>query len=103
MSIVINYNKNLQNKNFSNIVFFVNEKFNISPLKKHLLSNEFSYVSDLLKSKDIKQKILSFDLNSKKKIILVSLKEKIKSSEVENLGAKFYNICKNFSKKLERT
>ncbi len=98
MSIVINYNKNLQNKNFSNIVFFVNEKFNISPLKKHLLSNEFSYVSDLLKSKDIKQKILSFDLNSKKKIILVSLKEKIKSSEVENLGAKFYNICKNFSK-----
>ena len=31
----------------------------------------------------------------KKKIILVSLKENLKSSDAENLGAKFFNLFKN--------
>ena len=95
MSVQINYKNNLINKSTSNLVLFVNEKFNISGLKKHVSSSEYSYISDLLKTKDIKKKILTFDINSKKKIILVSFKDKLTSSESENLGANFYNLFKD--------
>ena len=67
MSISINYNKSLPKKNIHNNVLFVDEKFNISALKKHISASEFSFISDLLKIKDTKKKILKFDINSKKK------------------------------------
>ena len=44
---------------------------------------------------DLKKKILSFDISSKRKIILVSQKKNIKNSDVENLGAKFYDLFKD--------
>ena len=50
---------------------------------------------DLLKTKDLKRKIVNFDLNSKNRILLVSLKRNITDSEVENLGAKFYDQNEN--------
>ena len=74
---------------------FLDEEFNISPLKKHISSSEHTFVKDLIKTMDINKKILSFDINSKKKIILVSLKKNIKNSDVENLGAKFYDLFKD--------
>ena len=67
MSIAINYKNTSIKKNSSNIVLFVDEKFNISGLKKYILSSEFSFISDLLKTKDLKKKIINFDINSKKK------------------------------------
>ena len=67
MSITINYKNSSKKNNSSNIVLFVDEKFNISNLKKHLSSFDYSFISDLLKTKDLKKKILSFDVNSKKK------------------------------------
>ena len=76
MPIKINYKNSLNKKNSSNLVLFVNEKFNISGLKKYILSSEYAFVSDLLKTKDLKKEIIYFDINSKKKIILVSLKKK---------------------------
>ena len=45
----------------------------------------------MLTAEDIKKKILSFDISSKRKIILVALKKNIKDSDLENLGAKFYD------------
>ncbi len=98
MSVKIIYKKNLSKKNFSNEVLFIDEKFNISSLKKHILSSEYSYISDLIKSSDLQKKILTFDYSSKKKIILISLKKELNSTEVENLGAKFYEFCKSFKK-----
>jgi len=74
---------------------FSDENFNISPLKKQISSSEHTFVKDLIKTMDIKKKILSFDISSKRKIILVSLKKNIKNSDVENLGAKFYDLFKN--------
>ena len=50
--------------------------------------NEYSFVKDLLKTKDLKKQILSFDINSKRKIVLISLKKNIKKSDLENLGGK---------------
>ena len=95
MTITINYKNNVPKKDSFNLVLFVDEKFNISSLKKYVLSKEYSYIFDLLKTKDLKKKIISFDINSKKKIILVSLKKNLTSSYVENLGAKFYNLLKD--------
>ena len=67
MPVKINYSKNLPKKNSSNIVLFCDEKFTISALKKHISGTEFSFISDIIKSRDIKKNILSFDISSKKK------------------------------------
>ncbi len=97
MSVSINYKNSSNKKSNSNIVFFVDEKFNISKLKKHISNSEYTFISDLLKTTDLKKKIVIFDISSKKKIILVSVIKNIKSFEVENLGAKFYDNIKKFN------
>jgi leucyl aminopeptidase len=94
MSVQIIYkNRSSKRKNY-NLVLFVDEKFNISSLKKHVSGTEFSLLSDLLKSKDLNNRIIEFDINSRKKIILVSLKKNVTSSQLENLGAKFFDKFK---------
>ena len=95
MSVIIKYKNSNSKKNSSNLVLFVDEKFNISSLKKHILGSEYSFIYDLLKTKDNKKKILTFDINSKKKIILVSSKKNPTNSTIENLGAKFYDLFKD--------
>jgi leucyl aminopeptidase len=50
MTVQINYKTNSSNKASSNLVLFVDKKFNISGLKKHISNSEFSYISDLLKN-----------------------------------------------------
>ena len=95
MYIEINYKNTKNKKNSTNLVLFVDQKFNISGLKKHISHSEFYFISDLLKTKDLKKKIINFDINSKKKIILVSLKKNLTGSDVENLGAKFYDLIKD--------
>jgi len=100
MSIQINFKNYASNKSPANLVLFVDEKFNISNLKKYLSNSEFSYISDLLKNSDLKKDILFFDVNSKKTIFLVSIKKDIKISNIENLGAKFHGYI-NYDKKKE--
>ncbi len=100
MSVKIYYKNNSTKKNSSNIILFTDEKFNITSLKKLVSNNDYSFISDLIKVKDFKKKILSFDITSKRKIILISLNKNIKSSELENLGAKFYDLIKD-SKQIE--
>jgi len=90
MTIKINFNKNSQKKISTNIVLFVDEKFNTNPLKKYISSLEFSYITDLLKTSDLNKKLFVFELSSKKKIILISIKKNIKSSDIESLGADLY-------------
>ena len=82
------------NKSYENLILFVDEQFNISSLKKHISKSEHSFILDLLKIKDIKQKIITFDLSSKRKIILVSFKKTLSTSGAENLGAKCYEVFK---------
>ena len=90
MSIKINYSKNTLKKPSSNLVLFCDEKFSINKLKKNLSSSEYSYISDLLKNSDLKKNILVFELNSKKKIVLISIKNNFKTSEIEKLGGELY-------------
>ena len=90
MPIKINFSGKAKNKSSVNLVLFSNEKFNTSGLKKFLSVSEFSYINDLLKTSDLKKNIFVYELNSKKKIVLISIKNNLKLSDVENLGAEFY-------------
>ena len=100
MTIQINYKNIGTKKDLTNLVLFVDEKFNINNLKKHLSNLEFSYISDLLKNSDLKKDLLFFEVNSKKTVFLVSIKKDIKISDIENLGAKFHSYI-NYDKKKE--
>ena len=100
MTIQINYKTSNLKKISSNIILFVDEKFNISGLKKYVSNSEFSYISDLLKNSDLKKDLLVFEINSKKSIFLASIKKDIKTSDVENLGAKFHSFI-NYDKQNE--
>ena len=100
MSVKISYSKKTINKSSSNLVLFSNDKFNISGLKKKLSNSEFSYIQDLLKSSDLKKNILVFEANSKKKIVLISIKNNLKTSEIEQLGAEFFSRV-NYGKNSE--
>jgi leucyl aminopeptidase len=90
MSIKINYTHKVSNRTSGNLTIFVDERFNINGLKKHLSSSEFSYINDLLKTSDFKKNLLVFEVNSKKKIALISIKKDLKSVDIENLGSEFY-------------
>ena len=90
MSINIKYLNNIGSNKSANLVLFSNEKYNLNNLKKYFSNTEFSYVSDILKTSDLKKNLLVFKLNSKKKIILISIKNNIKTSDIENLGAEFF-------------
>ena len=100
MSISINYKNSSSKKPLNNLVLFTDEKFDIKPLKKHISSSEFSYINDLLKTNDLKEDLFVFELSSKKKIVLVSVKKKNKSYDIENLGAKLYGRI-NYGKNTE--
>ena len=90
MSIKINYSKKTPNKSLTNLVLFSNDVFNIKSLEKHLSTTEYEYIKDLLKTCDLKKNLFVFELNSKKKIIIISIKNKLKNSDIENLGGEFY-------------
>ncbi len=94
MSININYKSSFSEKHSRNLILFTSERFNINNIRKYVSSSEFTYIKDLLKSNDLKKNIINFDFNSKKKIILINIKEKTNSSDVENLGAELYDFVK---------
>jgi len=100
MTIKINYSNKLSSKSSTNLVLFTDEKFNISNLKKYVSNLEFSYINDLLKTSDFKKNLFVFEVNSKKKVVLVSIKNNLDPSDIENLGAEFYG-CINHEKKNE--
>ncbi len=98
MNIKINIKNRAFNKTRGNLILFVDEKFNISGLRKVISNSEYLYILDLIKSKDPKEKILFFDINSKRKVILISLKKNFTYSEAENLGAKCFDLFDKFKK-----
>ena len=100
MSIKINYSNKAISKSSTNLVLFVDENFNTNGLKKIISNTEFSYISDLLKICDLKKNLLAFEVNSKKKIILISIKKNLENIDVENLGAEFYSYI-NYKNKGE--
>ena len=90
MTVQINYKKSGLQKPSNNLVLFVDEKFNTKSIKKHVSVAELSYINDILKTSDLDKSLLVFELSSKKKIVLISVKKDVKNSDIENLGAEFY-------------
>ena len=70
------------------IALFTNEKLEITHLKKYLGATDHKNLNVLLKNKNKKKGLLSFDLNPNQKIILISLKKNQKPNETEKNGAK---------------
>ena len=101
MSIKINYSNKASNKSSSNLVLFTDDKYNIKHLKKHLSNSEFFYISDLLKTYELKDKnLFVFEVSSKKKVIIISIKKNLKNFDIENLGAEFFKKI-NYGKNTE--
>ena len=70
MTVKINYKNRGLKKPSNNLVIFLDDKFSSKPLKKYISSQEFSYISDLLKTVDTNKNLFVFELSSKKKIII---------------------------------
>ena len=100
MTIKIDYLSKANDKITANTVLFVDDKYNINNIQKHVTNSDFDYIKDLLKNSDLKKNILVFEINSKKKIFFISIKKNLKNVEIENLGAEFYNRI-NYGKKSE--
>jgi len=97
MIININYNKAINNKLITNYALFSREKYNVSNLKSYFSNLEISSIKEIIKNLNLKKNIVSFNLNSKKKIFLIDIKKNINSYEVESLGAEFCEFIKDLS------
>ena len=99
MSIVINYKKSSSKNKLGNLIFFVDEKYSLTSLKKYFTKSENETIRNILNSQNLSKKIVSFHLSSKTKIFLISFKKNIDLFEVENLGAEFFNYSKDLNQK----
>jgi len=98
MTIQITYKNNVKLSKQGVITLFTEDKFQIKNIVNFLSKNETSYVKKILENKrNTKDKIISFNINEKTTIILISLKNNLKGFDVENLGAEFYNFIKKNS------
>ena len=70
------------------IAFFTNEKSEIAHLKKYLSATDHKNLNVLLKNKNKKKGILSFNLSPNQKVILVPSKKNQETNETEKSGAK---------------
>ena len=100
MTIKINYLKKTSKDLSGNIILFVDEKFKTANLGKFISKQELHYIDELLKTSNLNKNILVYDLSSKKKIVLISIKKNIKNFEIENLGAELFK-CVDQEKKKE--
>ena len=97
MSVQVIYKNKAKLSSPGVIALFGNEKFQIKNLKSSFSKIEASYIEKISKNKNnTKENIISFNLNDKTTIILISIKKNLKGSDVEALGAQFYSFVKLF-------
>ena len=95
MTVQVLYKNKLKSSNIGVVALFTEEKFQIKNTDGFLSKKETFYVEKILKNKkNTKENIISFNINEKSTLILISLKKDLKSFDVENLGAEFYNFIK---------
>ena len=99
MTIITNYKHAEFNFKSGNLIFFVNEKYDVSDLRKYFSNSENKFIKQIIKSYDLSKKIISFDLSSIKKIFLISLENNLNTVKAEKLGAKFFNYTKEIKNK----
>ena len=95
MSVQVIYKNKVKSSSLGVIALFGNEKFQIQNLRSYFSKIEASYVEKISKNKNnTKENIISFNLNDKSTVILISIKKNLKGSDVEALGAQLYNFVK---------
>ena len=95
MTVQVNYTNKDKSSDLDVIVLFADEKFQIKNINNFFSKNETSYFERILKNKkNTKESIISFNINEKSTVILISIKKNLKGSDVENLGALFYSFIK---------
>ncbi len=98
MTVQVLYKNNVKSSNLGAIVLFAEDKFQLKNTQRFLSKTETLFVEKVLKNKrDIKENIISLNINEKNTLILISLKKELKSPDVESLGAEFYSFIKNNS------
>ena len=97
MTVQVNYKNNIIANSAGNYAFFTDEKLQIKNLKSTFSNHEISYISEIIKKKSTKKSFVSFDLSSKKRIILIPIKENLENVQIEHLGANFYNYIQENS------
>ena len=95
MSIKINYSNYSKGKTASAYTLFTKENFNTKSIVTFFSNSEITYIQNILKKRDLKKNILSFDLNSKTKIILIDIKNNLELSDIEYMGAEFFTFIKS--------
>ena len=74
----VSYKKNINDKLIKNYVLFSDESFKIYSLNKISLGKKGLFINELIKKNVVKNKnFLTFNLNSRQRITLISLKKKI--------------------------
>ena len=95
MTVQVNYTNKDKSRVQGVIALFTEDKFQTKNTRSFLSKNETSYVEKILKNKkNTKENIVSFNMNEKTIFILISIKKDLKGSDVENLGALFYDFIK---------
>ena len=95
MSIKINYSNYSKDKTANACTLFTKENFNTKYIVTFFSNSEITYIQNILKKRDLKKNILSFDLNSKTKIILIDIKNNLELSDIEYMGAEFFTFIKS--------
>ena len=95
MSIKINYSNYSKDKTANAYTLFTKENFNTKYIVTFFSNLEIAYIQNILKKRDLKKNILSFDLNSKTKIILIDIKNNLELSDIEYMGAEFFTFIKS--------
>ena len=95
MSIKINYSNYSKDKTTNVYTLFTKENFNTKYIVTFFSNSEITYIQNILKKRDLKKNILSFDLNSKTKIILIDIKNNLELSDIEYMGAEFFTFIKS--------
>ena len=94
MTVQVSHINKANIKSSYNQVIFINKNLDINNLKKDFTRDERIFIKDILKKKNNKKGIFLFNVSSKKKLILIPVKEDLDETGVENLGAEFYNFIK---------
>ena len=95
MSIKINYSNYSKDKTTNVYTLFTKENFNTKYIVTFFSNPEITYIQNILKKRDLKKNILSFDLNSKTKIVLIDIKNNLELSDIEYMGAEFFTFIKS--------
>ena len=95
MSVQVFYKNKGKSNDLGVVAIFGDEKFQTKNLSATFSKNETTYIQKILKNKrNTKESIISFNLNDKSTVILISIQKNLKRPDVESLGAKFYNFIK---------